>query len=128
MKIFNFLKPFISVKGFESSSKAQMKSVGRYLDLLHRYDQKIDEPRKMEFFFYSRTRENANDLKKDLEKLGYEIYKIEKSTNNQYSIIGVTSPQYLEDDKFTKWIKKMNETGFINDCKFDGWGTISKMD
>ena len=82
----------------------------------------------MEFFFYSKTRVNANELKKDLEKIGYEVYGIERSTKNQYSIIGVTPPISLEGEKFKKWIKKMNEIGFINDCNFDGWGTISFLD
>lgn len=49
-----------------------------------------------------------DELKKDLEKIGYEIYGIEKSTKNLYSIIGVTLPISLEEDKFKKWIKKMN--------------------
>jgi len=88
----------------------------------------MEEPKGMEFFFYSRTRENAKELKKDLEKIGYEVYGIERSTKNQYSIIGVTLPISLVEDKFKKWIKKMNEIGFINDCDFDGWGTLSDID
>ena len=82
----------------------------------------------MEFFYYSRTRENADGLKKDLEKIGYKVYGIEKSTENQYSIIGVTLPINIEKDKFKDWIKYMNEIGFINDCDFDGWGTLSNLD
>ncbi|MCK5103225.1 MAG: ribonuclease E inhibitor RraB [Cyclobacteriaceae bacterium] len=128
MGIFDFLKPFISEKKFERNIKGQKDSADRYLDLLGKYDKRMEEPKEMEFFFYSKTRVNANELKKDLEKIGYEVYGIERSTKNQYSIIGVTPPISLEGEKFKKWIKKMNEIGFINDCNFDGWGTISFLD
>ena len=128
MGIFDFLKPFISEKKFEHNIKGQKDSADRYLDLLGKYDRRMEEPKEMEFFFYSKTRVNANELKKDLEKIGYEVYGIERSTKNQYSIIGVTPPISLEGEKFKKWIKKMNEIGFINDCNFDGWGTISFLD
>ena len=128
MDIFNFLKPFVSAKKFESNLKGQRDSANRYLDMLSICDKNMEETKRMEFFFYSKTRENADELKKYLEKNGYEIYGIERSTKNQYSIIGVTPPISLEEDKFKKWIEKMNEIGFINDCNFDGWGTLSHVD
>ena len=128
MDIFDFPKPFISVKKFENNLKGQKDSANLYLDLLNLYDKKMEEPKGMEFFFYSKNRENADGLKKDLEKIGYEVYGIEKSIKNQYSIIGLTPPISLEKEKFKNWIKKMNEIGFINDCNFDGWGTLSQID
>jgi len=82
----------------------------------------------MEFFFYSKTKAKAIDLKQDLENLGIEVYGIEKSSGQQYSIGGITPPMNLAEDNFKAWIKIMNETGFINDCEFDGWGTISLPD
>lgn len=128
MDIFDFPNPFISVKKFESNLKGQKDSADRYLDLLNIHDNKIEEPKGMEFFFYSKTKKNADELKKDLEKIGYEVYGIERSTKNQYSIIGMTPPISLVEEKFKDWIKKMNEIGFINDCNFDGWGTLSHID
>lgn len=128
MDIFDFPKPFISVKKFESNLKGQKDLANRYLDLLSKCDIRMEEPKGMEFFFYSKTREDADELKKDLEKIGYEVYGIERSTKNQYSIIGVTPPISLGKEKFKKWIKEMNEIGFINDCDFDGWGTLSHID
>lgn len=128
MDKFNFPKPFISLKKLESNLKGQKNLANRYLDLLSIHNKNMEELKGMEFFYYSKTRENADELKKDLEKIGYEIYGIEKSTKNQYSIIGVTIPISLEEDKFKEWIKMMNEIGFINDCNFDGWGTLSHID
>jgi len=128
MDLFDFHKSFISAKKYESNLKAQKDSAKRYLDLLSTREKKMEYPKEMEFFFYSKTRENADGLKKDLEKIGYEVYGIEKSTKDQYSIIGVTPPLSLEQEKFKNWIEKMNEIGFINDCNFDGWGTLLNTD
>ena len=117
-----------SIKKFESNLKGQKATVDQYLELLSTFETEDAKLKEMEFFYYSKTKENANRLKKDLEKIGYKIYGIEKSTENEYSIIGVTPPIDLEKNKFKNWIKYMNEIGFINDCDFDGWGTLSKLD
>ena len=128
MDIFDFSKLFISIKKFESNLNGQKDSAHPYLDLLNIYEKKMEEPKGMEFFFYSKTKENAIALKKDLEKTGYKVYENAKSTKKQYSIIGVTPLISLEEEKFKDWIRKMNEIGFINDCNFDGWGTLSNID
>ncbi len=128
MGLFHFLKPLITAKNFEKRSKFQKVLAQRYLDLLGSFENEIQKSPKMEFFFYSRTKENAKGLRQDLERLGYEIYGIEKSIKNQYTIRGVTPPLSLAEKEFKKWIQKMNELGFINDCNFDGWGTITHID
>ena len=128
MDIDNFLKLSDSIKKLESNLKGQKAVANRYLDLLSTYEKEMKKPKEMEFFYYSKTRENAYGLKKDLEKIGYKVYGIEKSTENQYSIIGVTPPINIEKNEFKDWIKHMNEIGFINDCNFDGWGTLSRVD
>ena len=128
MSINDFPKLSNSIKKFENNLKGQKATADRYLDLLSTFEKDVKEPKEMEFFYYSKTKENANGLKKDLEKIGYKVYGIEKSTKNQYSIIGVTPPINIEKDKFKNWIKYMNEIGFINDCDFDGWGTLSTLD
>ena len=128
MDIYNFPKPFISIKKLESNLKGQKALADRYLDLLSKSEKNMEKLREMEFFYYSKTIDNADGLKKDLEKIGYKVYGIDKSTENQYSIIGVTPPINIEEDKFKNWIEYMNEIGFINDCDFDGWGTLSSLD
>ena len=106
----------------------QKHSSGRFLELLTSFKKESDEVKEMEFFFYSKTKTHALGLKKDLEKLGYEIYGIDKSYDGRYSIIGITPPMSLEEMEFEKWVGKMNEIGFVNDCFFDGWGTLSQLD
>ena len=124
MGIFEFLKPFVSVKDFEETTELQKHLLPNFLRLLNRVDKSMDEERQVEFFFYSQTMEDAEGLKKDLEKTGYEVYGIDKSENGKYSIIGVTSVMSLDKKCFENWIDKMNEFGFINDCEFDGWGML----
>jgi len=117
-------KPYISSEDYENLKDGHRAMVPNYLNLLRSYDDKTHEYRKIEFFFYAPSKEKAEGLKKDLEKMNYEVYGIHKSGNNMYSIIGLTLELSLEED-LEKWSDKMNELGYINDCKFDGWGTIS---
>ena len=124
MSLFQFPKPFVSVKDFEENIQGQKQTLFHFLKLLRRVDKSMDEERQIEFFFYSQTMEDAESLKKDLEKTGYEVYGIDKSENGKYSIIGLTSVLSLDEKCFENWIDKMNEFGFINDCEFDGWGML----
>jgi len=58
----------------------------------------------------------------------YEVYGIKGTLKSEFSIIGITCPISLEDNDFKEWIEKMNELGFINDCRFDGWGMLTPME
>ena len=91
MALFDFVKPVISVKKFEHNLAGQTGLSDQYLDILSLYDKNMQKPRGMEFFFYSRTRENAEGLKKDLGKIGYKVYGIEESEENQFSITRLIS-------------------------------------
>ena len=125
MGLFDFLNPYVSVKKFEESTQGQKQSAPMFLKLLKKYFENVEGTRQMEFFFYSKTIEKAESLKTDLEKLGYEVYGINESENDLFSIIGLTTPISLEEREVDYWIQRMNELGFANDCKFDGWGTLA---
>jgi len=116
----------ISLEDFEESKDGHRSMVPIYMDLLRSLDDKTDISRQMEFFFYGTSKEKAEELRKDLERLGYEVYGIDKCKNGDYSIIGLTTEFSFEED-LESWSDKMNEIGYINDCKFDGWGTMSEM-
>ena len=128
MSIFNFLRPFVSEYYFEKQKLSLKYGVNRFLSLVRNYDHHLHDLRQVEFFFYSKTIGNATDLKNDLIELGYEVYGIASSSNNEYSIIGVTNPISIRDKDFMQWTEKMNEIGFINDCRFDGWGMLTSFD
>ena len=125
MSLFDFLNPYVTVKKFEESTRGQKESAPMFLKLLKKYFENVEGARQMEFFFYSKTMEKAESLKTDLEKLGYEVYGINESENDLFSIIGLTTPICLEEREVNHWIQRMNELGFANDCKFDGWGTLA---
>lgn len=120
MSIFNFLRPFVSEHYFEKQKLSLKSGVNRFLSLVSHYDHQLHELRQVEFFFYSKTIGNATDLKNDLVDLGYEVYGIVSSSNNEYSIVGVTDPISIRNKDFMQWTERMNEMGFINDCRFDG--------
>ncbi|HLF33386.1 MAG TPA: ribonuclease E inhibitor RraB [Cyclobacteriaceae bacterium] len=126
MSIFDFLKPFISERFFERHKAGQKEGAGLFLRLLGQYESQLDEFRQVEFFFYTKSLGNATSLRDDLLKLGYEIYGIEGSVKKRFSLMGVTCPMSLKDEDFRKWVEKMNELGFINDCLFDGWGVLTR--
>nr|NQU91076.1 ribonuclease E inhibitor RraB [Bacteroidota bacterium] len=128
MGIFDFLNPFFSERDFEETARLHKHILPNFLKLVRRFDKRLDENRQIEFFFYSRTMENAENLKRTLEKEGYEIYGIDEAKDGQYSVIGLTTYMSLDEKNFQDWIQKMNEYGFINDCEFDGWGMLSHID
>jgi hypothetical protein len=128
MSLFDFLKPFVSERYFEKQKAGQTSAASRFLKLLSHYDKHLNELRQVEFFFYGKNMGNAISLKKDLLKQGYKVYGIEGSMKSEFSIMGITCPVSLEDSDFRKWIEKMNELGFINDCRFDGWGVLTKSE
>ena len=126
MSLFDFLNSFVSPEKSEERTGDQKHSARRFLKLLKKYFKNVEGNRQMEFFFYSKTMENAESLSADLRKLDYEIYGINKSENDLFSIIGLTTPMSLEEAELDQWIKRMNELGFANDCEFDGWGALSE--
>lgn len=80
----------------------------------------------LEFFFYSDQEDKANNLAIELAKLGYEVYDVypPKDEDQQWAIIGCTSPMNLHEDELTNWSEQMVKLGYECDCKFDGWGTL----
>ena len=80
----------------------------------------------VEFFFYTDSEDKACNLAIELAKLHYEIYEIHPPENNNqdWSIIGLTTPLNMNEVEMTKWCEKMIQTGFETDCRFDGWGTL----
>ena len=96
----------------------------RFFEILGSADKKADKPREVEFFFYSKRKEDAQTLQADLEKLGYEMYGIGPSIRKQFSITGRTKEISLEEKAFSQWAGHMNELAFANNCFFDGWGML----
>ena len=118
----------ISPEEFESRSENHKLMVPRFLDLHNQLASAMTKPQPVEFFFYSESKENAESLADDLVKLDYEVYGVDRSPDERWSVIGLSAPLLLSNPEFEEWVSLMNELGFINDCEFDGWGTLVDPD
>lgn len=84
---------------------------------------------KLEYFFYTNTKEKASALYNELKVLGYEG-KYEPSANNDkvFVITGWTPKIQMDEQTVVEWTAKMCDLGQSNDCEFDGWGTNPHQD
>jgi hypothetical protein len=117
-----------SFREFNDHCEIQKLGALHFLDLQDSLGMDPDHPREIDFFFYSGKKKNAWNLKSALENDGYNVEKIYQIKDNQYSICGTAIIYSLYEDEFLKWVEKMNEYAFINNCKFDGWGMIGRLE
>jgi regulator of RNase E activity RraB len=91
---------------------------------LREYDVTEDKKLKLEYFFYTNTKEKAGALAADLKKLGYAgSHDTSASSKKEFVITGWTTPIKMDLDSVTSWTENMCKTGMKHDCEFDGWGT-----
>jgi hypothetical protein len=88
-----------------------------------------DESRlKLEYFFYTNTKQKAAALAQKLAGLGYTgSYDHAASDKKQFVVTGWTSPMKMDDKTVLDWTVRMCDTGHEHDCEFDGWGTNPKQ-
>lgn len=114
------------ISSFETRKWLQTTIVPRFLQFSG-LNKNTEIPQMVEFFFYSKLKEDALHLKEQLQSLGYEVYDVSKS-KDKYATIGCTPPISIAVKPFRQWIEKMNELAFINDSDFDGWGMLADPD
>jgi regulator of RNase E activity RraB len=79
---------------------------------------------KLEYFFYTNTREKAAALAQKLGELGYTSSHDRAAGNKkQFVVTGWTSPMQMDERIVLAWTGRMCELGQEHDCEFDGWGT-----
>ncbi|GAA5484846.1 hypothetical protein Hsar01_04099 [Haloferula sargassicola] len=79
---------------------------------------------KLEYFFYTNTKEKAESLAKELAGRGYiGDFDVAASDSSQFVITGWTPPMAMSDEVVVGWTGEMCEIGYKFDCEFDGWGT-----
>ena len=79
---------------------------------------------KLEYFFYTNTREKAAALAQKLGELGYTVsYDHSAGNKKQFVVTGWTSQMKMDDKTVLEWTGRMCELGHEHDCEFDGWGT-----
>jgi hypothetical protein len=85
---------------------------------------KPDTEVRLDFFFYSPSKEKAEDLKDLLEEYDYEaeINETELSSEGKLLVSGRTIPTNLSLEKLDQWVEWMISAGKEHDSVFDGWG------
>lgn len=119
------LKKIINAaKEYEQHLQDQRFVSKRFLNIRNMLTSNITKPVPVEFFFYSDNEEDAKLISADLEKEGYEVYGINPSANDKFSIIGATTPINVNGKEFILWIDQMNELAFLYNSMFDGYGML----
>jgi len=126
MKILKKVQKKINV--FNEHCEIQKSGALHFLDIQNAFEVNLFQPREVDFFFYSRKKKNASNLKSSLEERGYHVERIRKLQEEVYSIYGNARLNSLEEGELLHWIEQMNEYAFIYDSNFDGWGMISRVD
>lgn len=80
---------------------------------------------RIEFFFYTESMDQANNLAIELSKLNYKVWIADPDEEfNEYCVRGWTMPMKMNDEVLIDaWTDSMHELAKQNDCLFDGWGT-----
>jgi hypothetical protein len=83
---------------------------------------------KLEYFFYTNTKEKAAALTQKLADIGYAgSYDHSVSDKKQFVVTGWTSRMKMDDQTVLDWTSRMCDVGREHDCEFDGWGTNPKQ-
>jgi len=129
MGLFDFLRkqshgPYVPEDEYLKNLDNQTKMSPRTLEQLRELG--IDESKqlRLEYFFYTNTREKAESLGNELHERGYSVEVCQSAGNKKNSYItGWTNAIRMTDEDVVNWTKEMCEIGFKYDCQFDGWGT-----
>lgn len=121
--------PFVRRRKFIENQKMQIHLAPITLDHLRNFGVSDDTELKIEFFFYSRTEGNANELASELRNLNYEVYTGKSAGNeNLFLVNGWTTKIRMDDKTVQHWTEQMGELGYKYDSEFDGWGTTPDQD
>jgi len=95
---------------------------------LRKYGVTDESQLKLEYFFYTNTREKAAALAQKLADMGYAgSYDHSANDKKQFVVTGWTSPIKMDDKTVLDWTGRMCDVGQRHDCEFDGWGTNPKQ-
>jgi len=106
----------------------QMAMTPQTLVQLRKYEVTDRTQLKLEYFFYTNTKEKAAALAQKLADMGYTgRYDHSAGDKKQFVVTGWTSRMVMDDQTVLDWTRRMCEAGHEHDCEFDGWGTNPKQ-
>lgn len=116
--------PFRSENEYAKNRISQVTMTPQTVAQLRTYGVTDASQLKLEFFFYTNTKEKAESLSQKLTKLGYDSRNDHSASNKkEFVITGWTSRIKMDEKSVIDWSSRMCDLGHEHDCEFDGWGT-----
>ncbi|GAA5497213.1 hypothetical protein Rhal01_03406 [Rubritalea halochordaticola] len=115
---------FVSEAAFEANRVKQTTMAPQTMEQLRGYGVTDESKLKLEYFFYTNTKEKAEALAKKLAGRGYSgKHDVAAGDPSQFVITGWTTPMSMRNEVVVSWTGEMCDIGYRFDCEFDGWGT-----
>ena len=119
---------FQSEEAYAQNRARQLTMTPQTVAQLRKYGVTGESQLKLEYFFYTNTKEKAAALAQALATLGYTgSYDHSASDKKQFVVTGWTSRMKMDDQTVLDWTGRMCDAGHEHDCEFDGWGTNPKQ-
>lgn len=115
---------YVSEAEFQSNLARQMAMAPQTVALLREHGVTTDTELKLEYFFYTDSREKAQALADALQSRDYSVeFGPSASDKSVILVNGWTVPMLMQTENVVKWTGEMTRLGYEHDCEFDGWGT-----
>jgi hypothetical protein len=119
---------FQTDEAYQQSRANQLTMAPQTIAQLRNFGVTDQSQLKLEYFFYTNTKEKAAALAQKLAALGYAgSYDRSAGNKRQFVITGWTSRMNMDDQTVLDWTGRMCDVGHEHDCEFDGWGTNPKQ-
>lgn len=120
--------PFQTTEAYARNRARQLTMTPQTVAQLRQYGVTDESQLKLEYFFYTNSKEKAAALAQALATLGYTgSYDHSASDKKQFVVTGWTSRMKMDDQTVLDWTGRMCDAGHEHDCEFDGWGTNPKQ-
>ena len=115
---------FVSEADFKANRIKQTTMAPQTMEQLRGYGVTDESKLKLEYFFYTNTKEKAEVLAEELAGRGYNgEHDVAAGNPSQFVITGWTTPMSMSNEVVVSWTGDMCDLGYKFDCEFDGWGT-----
>ena len=120
--------PFQSESAYAENRSRQLTMSPQTVAQLRTYGVTDESQLKLEYFFYTNTKEKAATLAQKLTSMGYTgSHDHSASDKKQFVVTGWTSSMRMDKKTVVDWTGSMCDIGHEYDCEFDGWGTNPKQ-
>jgi hypothetical protein len=126
MSFFGIGKPrrYVTESSLRRNMQKQLALTPQTLAALRERGAPKDAAFRLEYFFYSPSRDNAAALADALKLQGYSVQaRPSPHDKDLFIITGWSTPVPIQEESLRSWTVAMGGLGFAHDCEFDGWGT-----